>query len=69
MVPSGTPWFTNLTGMFVTTDPSGTNTTLYWTEGGNLMKAALNPESGAAASASSSASASIRPSVAPSKKP
>jgi hypothetical protein len=55
--------------MFVTTDPSGTNTTLYWTEGGNLMKAALNPESGAAASASSSASASIRPSVAPSKKP
>ena len=69
MVPSGTPWFTNLTGMFVTTDPSGTNTTLYWTEGGNLMKAALNSESGAAASASSSASASIRPSVAPSKKP
>jgi len=55
--------------MFVTTDPAAPTPTLYWNEGGNLMKAALNSESGAAASASSSASASIRPSVAPSKKP
>ncbi len=58
MVPATTPWFTALTGMFVTTDTGGINPTLYWTEAGNLMKASLNPLATAASSASSSASAS-----------
>jgi hypothetical protein len=71
MVPAAMPWFTNLTGMFVTNDASGTNPTLYWTEAGSLMKAALNPLAATAASASPSSSPapSQSPSVAPSKKP
>ncbi len=55
MVPATTPWFTALKGMFVTTDSSGANPTLYWTEAGSLMKAALNPSSSSTPSASSSA--------------
>lgn len=43
MVPSDAPWFTSLAGMFVTTGAGGSNPTLYWTESGNLMSAALSP--------------------------
>jgi hypothetical protein len=41
MVPSGTPWFTDLTGMFVVPGPGRAAATLYWIESGNLMSAAL----------------------------
>jgi LysM repeat protein len=42
MAPAGSHWFTSLTGMFVTAGTGGTDT-LYWTESGNLMSAALKP--------------------------
>jgi LysM repeat protein len=42
MVPAGSHWFTSLTGMFVTAGTGGIDT-LYWTESGNLMSAALKP--------------------------
>jgi hypothetical protein len=42
VVPSSPPWFTALTGMFLTTVAGGAPT-LYWTEGGNLMSASLEP--------------------------
>jgi len=42
MVPAGSHWFTSLTGMFVTAGTGGTDT-LYWTESGSLMSAALKP--------------------------
>jgi len=79
MVPSSTPWFTALTGMFVTTGAGGTNPTLYWTESGNLMCASLSSSgnSGAGAStcglpspgASGSATSSPGAKASPSKKP
>jgi LysM repeat protein len=55
MVPAGTPWFTALTGMFVTMGAAGTNPMLYWSESGNLMTASLGPSSAPVESASSSA--------------
>ena len=64
MVPDSTPWFSALTGMFVTgtatsTPTSGTSTStattitnpiLYWTESGNLMGAQLVPTTSQTAS-------------------
>ena len=69
MVPATTPWFSALTGMFVIPGTAGSSPTLYWTEGGNLMSALLNPS--AAPSASASAGVSLAPlaSPSPSKKP
>ena len=69
MVPANTPWFTALTGMFVTTGTGGTNPMLYWTESGNLMSASLNPAGAPNASASPGASSSRAPSQSPSTKP
>jgi hypothetical protein len=46
MVASNRPWFSNVGGMFVTTDPNGENPVLYWVESGSLMSAALAPASG-----------------------
>jgi hypothetical protein len=45
MVASNQPWFTDLRGMFVTTDPDGANPVLYWVESGSLMSAALTTSS------------------------
>ena len=73
MVPDDSPWFSAIAGMFVIADSDGSNPILYWTEGGSLMRAYLNPAdapAGSGASASpSSGSGSPRPSVSPSKKP
>ena len=54
MVPDNTPWFTAVTGMFVTGGADATNPILYWTESGSLMGAALVPTIGEAPSASGS---------------
>ena len=43
MVAPNSPWFSAVTGMFVTTESDGSNPTLYWTESGNLMSASLTP--------------------------
>jgi hypothetical protein len=48
MVASNQPWFSNVGGMFVTTDPNGENPVLYWVESGSLMSAALTAPSGQA---------------------
>jgi hypothetical protein len=61
IVPANTPWFTALTGLFVTTGTGGTNPTLYWTEGGSLMRASLNPNSSPSPTASGSGSPSPTP--------
>jgi len=70
VVPDNTPWFTAVTGMFVTGGIDATNPVLYWTESGNLMGAALNPNStiGPATSGSPGplSSGSGRPSASPS---
>jgi len=55
MAPPGTPWFSDLKGMFVTTGTGGINPTLYWVESGNLMSALLTPSSTPAPTATSSA--------------
>ncbi len=60
MVPANTPWFTALTGLFVTTGTGGTNPTLYWTESGSLMRASLNPSSAPSPTASGSAEPFVR---------
>jgi hypothetical protein len=61
--PAGSPAFSSLTGMFVTTGTGTTNPTLYWTETGNLMSASL-PRT--AAPAPSPSSSPETPSAAPS---
>ena len=43
MVAPNSPWFSAVTGMFVTTQSDGSTPTLYWTESGNLMSASLTP--------------------------
>jgi LysM repeat protein len=53
--PSGTPWFTNLTGMFVAPATGGGQATLYWVESGNLMSATLGSSADPSATASGSA--------------
>jgi hypothetical protein len=74
MVPDDSPWFSALTGMFVTTGTDGSNPILYWTEGGSLMRASLNPSTspavpGSPGASSSSSGSSSGPSVSPSAKP
>jgi hypothetical protein len=61
MVPSDTPWFSNLTGLFVTTLPDNASPTLFWIEAGNLMSASLGPEG-----PSPTATGSLNPSGQPS---
>ena len=43
MVPSDTPWFSALNGLFVIPGSGGADPTLYWIESGSLMKATLTP--------------------------
>jgi hypothetical protein len=74
MVPDDSPWFSALTGLFVTTGTDGSNPILYWTEGGSLMRASLSPSTSTAVSgspgpSSSSSGSSSGPSVSPSAKP
>jgi type II secretory pathway pseudopilin PulG len=54
ITPATSPWFTNLTGMFVVPGTNGASPTLYWTEGGSLMSADLAPSAGPGASSSGS---------------
>jgi hypothetical protein len=74
VVPADSPWFSAVAGMFVTTAADGTNPVLYWTEGGSLMRASLNPganpaPAGSAGPSSVTAGSSVGPSVSPSKSP
>jgi hypothetical protein len=41
ILPSNSPYFSALSGMFVRTGPSGTLPTLYWIESGNVLSAPL----------------------------
>ena len=68
MVPANTPWFSALTGMFVIPGTGGSSPTLYWTEGGNLMSAYLNPSAAPSASASPGPSLIPLPTPSPTKK-
>ena len=74
-VPESTPWFTALTGMFVLPAPVGGYPTLYWTEGGSLMKASLTPAGPSiqpatpAPSSSGPAASASAPARTPSPKP
>ena len=63
MAPSTTPWFTNMTGMFVVPGANNTPPTLYWIEGGSLMRAVL----GSSSSTGSAPSGSSKPSSSPSR--
>lgn len=56
---AGSPSFSALTGMFVTSGSGDTNPTLYWTEGGNLMSASLAPTAAPTPLASSGSSAPL----------
>jgi hypothetical protein len=63
VLPSNSPYFSALKGMFIRTGANGSNPTLYWIESGNLMSAALtspSASSSASPSASSSASSSTK---------
>jgi len=42
-VPSGSPWFSNMTGMVVAPATGSGSPTLLWTESGNLLSASLGP--------------------------
>jgi type II secretory pathway pseudopilin PulG len=63
MAPPTTPWFTNMTGMFVVPGANNAPPTLYWIEGGSLMRAVL----GSSSSTGSSPSSSSKPSSSPSR--
>jgi hypothetical protein len=54
MVPASTPWFSALTGLFVTTGTGGANPTLYWVESGSLMSASLTTSGSSTATPSGS---------------
>ena len=41
LLPSTSPFFSALKGMFIRTGPNGTDPTIYWIESGNLMRAPL----------------------------
>jgi hypothetical protein len=41
LLPSTSPFFSALKGMFIRTGPNGTDPTIYWIESGNLMRAQL----------------------------
>jgi hypothetical protein len=79
MVPDNTPWFTNLTGMFVVPGTGGGNPTLYWTEGSSLLKAVLvpngpttpltTPGSTGSSPSASAGTGTAKPTASPSKKP
>ena len=72
MVPDASPWFYAVAGLFVIADPDGSNPILYWTEGGSLMRAYLNPSDAPAAGSTARptfGAGSPKPSVSPSKKP
>jgi len=56
MVASNQPWFSNVGGMFVTTDANGENPVLYWVESGSLMSADLTPSTDQEQSPGASAS-------------
>ena len=50
MVGAKQPWFSDVRGLFVTTDATGANPILYWVESGSLMTAPLTPASATSAS-------------------
>jgi len=62
VAPAGSPSFSALSGMFVTTGSGGTNPTLYWTEDGNLMSASLAPTASLPSAVPSGSSVSPAPS-------
>ncbi len=66
VLPDSSPFFSALTGMFVRTGANGSNPTLFWIEGGNLLAAPLYvPEaspSGSGASPNASGQATVKPS-------
>jgi type II secretory pathway pseudopilin PulG len=62
MAPPTTPWFTNMTGMFVVPSTTGGPPTLYWTEGGSLMSAVLGSGGTTGPGATGSPKASSSPS-------
>jgi len=41
ILPSTSPYFSALKGMFIRTGPNGTNPTIFWIESGNIMSAPL----------------------------
>jgi hypothetical protein len=74
IVPTDSPWFSALNGMFVMAAADGSNPVLYWTEGSSLMRASLSPgatpaPSGSPGPSSSSPGSSVKPSMSPSKSP
>jgi hypothetical protein len=67
VLPSNSPWFSALKGMFVRTGPNGSDPQLFWIEGGNLLAVPLtNP---ALASPSPGLSPGLSPGVSPSHSP
>ena len=62
MAPPTTPWFTNITGMFVVPGANNTPPTLYWIEGGSLMSALLGSGGATSPGATGSSKATSSPS-------
>jgi hypothetical protein len=67
ILPSTSPYFASLGGMFVRTGANSSNPTLFWIEGGNLLMAPLSAAGAATPSPSANSSAKASPTAAPTK--
>jgi outer membrane protein assembly factor BamB len=66
VLPTGSPFFSALKGMFISTGANGSNPMLYWIESSNLMRVPLTSPS---AGPSASPSPTTKPIATPTKKP
>ena len=74
VLPTNSPYFSALAGMFIRTGANGSNPTLFWIESGNLMSVALaspstSPSTSPSASPSASPSTTAKPKTTPTVKP